>query len=161
MQNFCNVAVVVLIDFRMRFVDLDLDFVEHRFSANEKITRCWVGSPYDRGSAVNLSAELTRGQQKVQDREITSQDNIFGVFDVLVFHVVSVVGPGAVVGERVTLPQLGQKFMEKTKPSSMIKSCRRFSQVASQSTSTNPGTSRAKASCVNCSANSAPLSYSP
>ena len=60
MQNFCNVAVMVLIDFRMRFVDLDLDFVEHRFSANEKITRCWVGSPYDRGSAVNLSAELTR-----------------------------------------------------------------------------------------------------
>ena len=62
----------------------------------------------------------------------------------LVFHVVSVVGPGAVVGERVTLPQVGQKFMEKTKPSSMMKSCRRFSHVASQSTSTNAGDIQSK-----------------
>ena len=90
MQNFCNVAVVVLIDFRMRFVDLNFDLIEDTFRANDKITRCWVGAPYDRGSAVNLSAELTRGQQKVQDREITSQDEISSGCSMCLFFMLSV-----------------------------------------------------------------------
>ena len=90
---------MVLIDFRMGFVDLYFDLVKDTFSANEEITRCWVGSPYDRGSTVDFGAELTRGQQEVQDREITSQDGVFGVFDVLVLHVLSIVGPGGGLGE--------------------------------------------------------------
>ena len=93
----------------MRFVDFDFDLIEDTFRANEKITRCRIGSPYDRRSAVDLSAELTRGQQKVQDREITSQDGVFGVFDVFVLHVVSVVGPGGSCGGACDTPPIGSE----------------------------------------------------
>ena len=55
-QNFCNFACVVLIDFRMGFVDFDFNFVEHTFGAHEEVTRGRIASPNYSGSTVHLHA---------------------------------------------------------------------------------------------------------
>ena len=107
-QDFCNVADVVRINFRMRFVDLDFYFVEDTFGANEEVSSGRITSPYNSRSTVNLNAEMTIREEPVQSSQVARQDRVFGVFDVLVLHVRSIAGPGVLWGVWWTVRELAR-----------------------------------------------------
>ena len=83
-ENSCNFAHMVLIDFFMRFVDFDLYFVEDRFGANEEVSGGRISPPNDSGSAINFGGKINLRLDRLQERSITCEDGIFGVFDVKV-----------------------------------------------------------------------------
>ena len=107
-QDFCNRADVVRINFRMRFVDLDLYFVEDGFRSDEEVSSCRITSPYNSRSAIHLNAEMTIGEEPVQSSQVARQDRVFGVFDVLVLHVRSIAGPGVLWGVWWTVRELAR-----------------------------------------------------
>lgn len=88
-QNVCNFAHVVLIDFFMRMIDFDFNFVEHTFGANEELTVRRVSTPNDRGGTVDLNAQVWGLMDCFEKTQITGEDGILGVFDVevLFFHI--------------------------------------------------------------------------
>ena len=106
MENSCNFAHMVLIDFCMRFVDLDFNFVEHTFGANEEVTSGRIATPNNSGSAVHLNAESACCLKPVQSGQVARQDGVFGVFDVFVLHERSMAGPGALWGVWCAVCQL-------------------------------------------------------
>lgn len=79
----------------MRFVDLDFYFVEDTFGANEEVSSGRITSPYNSRSAIHFNAEMTIGDEPIQGSQVTRQDRVFGVFDVLVLHVRSMAPLGA------------------------------------------------------------------
>ena len=66
-------------------VDFDFYFVEDTFGANEEPTVRRVSSPYDCRSAVNLNAQVWGLIESSKKPRISSEDGVFGVFDVEVF----------------------------------------------------------------------------
>ena len=93
-QNFCNFPIIELIDLFMIVCDANLYFVEDCFSANEELTSCRVCAPYNCGRTINLSAESTSSSEPIQNIKIAREDLIFGVFEVGVFHALSMAGIG-------------------------------------------------------------------
>ena len=93
-ENFCNLTVVVLINFFMRFVDFDLYFVKDTFGAHEEVSSCRIATPDYSGGTINLNAEMTRIYEPIQHGQIARQDRIFGVFEVGVFHSFRIPGFG-------------------------------------------------------------------
>jgi hypothetical protein len=68
----------------MRFVDLNLHFVEDRFGANEEISSGRISAPNDSRSTINLGRKIKLRLERLQERSVTREDGIFGVFDVKV-----------------------------------------------------------------------------
>ena len=83
-EDFCNVPRVVSINILVRFVDLNLHFIEDRFGANEEISRGRINSPNDSGSAIDFGGKINLRLERLQERSVTREDGIFGVFDVKV-----------------------------------------------------------------------------
>ena len=60
MKNNCNLTRVVLINFLMRMIDFDFNFVKDTFSADEELTRRRIGAKDYSRSTINLNTEMTR-----------------------------------------------------------------------------------------------------
>ncbi len=92
-ENFIDPADILILGCSQTYgygmIDLDFNFVEHRFGANEELTIGGIDTPNDGRCAVNLNTHGARIHEPIQNRKITRQDGIFGVFEVCVFHAVS------------------------------------------------------------------------
>ena len=75
---------MVLVNILVRFVDLNLHFVEDRFGANEEVSGGRISSPNYCRSTINFHGKVKVRFDRLQKRSITGQDGIFGVFDVKV-----------------------------------------------------------------------------
>ena len=75
-------AGVVSINVLVRFVDLNLHFVEHRFGANEEVSSRRIDAPNNSRSTINFHRKMLLTFDRLQERSVTGQDGIFGVFDV-------------------------------------------------------------------------------
>jgi len=53
-QNCCNLTDVVLINFFMRMIDFDFNFVKDRFGANEELSISRISAPNYSGGTINL-----------------------------------------------------------------------------------------------------------
>ena len=84
-QNVCNFAHVVLIDFFMRMIDFDFNFVKDTFGPNEELTVRRVCTPNDRGGTVDLNAQVWGLMDCFEKTQIPCQDGVLRVFDVEVF----------------------------------------------------------------------------
>ena len=73
----------------MRFVDLDFYFVEDTFGPHEEVSRGRIATPDNSGSTVDLHRQGATIHEPVQHGKIAREDGVFGVFDVSVFHTVS------------------------------------------------------------------------
>ena len=69
----------------MRMIDFDFYFVKDTFSANEESTVRGVSSPNDGRRTINLNAQVWGLVESSKKPRITSEDGVFGVFDVEVF----------------------------------------------------------------------------
>ena len=90
-QNSCNLAHVVLINFGMRMVDFDFYFVEDTFGANEEPTVRGVSTPYDSGCTVNLNAQILGLIESLfRNPSVTSSQGLVssGCYDVEAHHFV-------------------------------------------------------------------------
>ena len=76
---------MVLVNFFMRMIDFDFYFVEDTFGPNEELTVRRVSTPYDGGCTVNLNAQIWGLIESIKKPRATSEDGVFGVFDVEVF----------------------------------------------------------------------------
>jgi len=77
---------MVCINFFMRMIDFDFNFVEYGFGSDEEFTRGRIGSENYSGTAIDFHAEVSTSREPIQDRKITIQDGIFRVLKVKVFH---------------------------------------------------------------------------
>ena len=85
-KNCCNFALIELIDLSMIVSNTNLFLVKNCLGSYKELTVGGINSPHDCGCPVNLNAQLTTSSEPIQDRKITRQDGIFGVFEVCVFH---------------------------------------------------------------------------
>ena len=73
---------MVSINVRMSFVDFDLHFVEHRFGANEEVSSRRIDAPNNSRSTIDFHGKMLLTFDRLQERSVTCEDGIFGVFDV-------------------------------------------------------------------------------
>ena len=66
-------------------IDFDFYFVKDTFGPNEEPTVRGVSSPNDSGCTVNLNAQVWGLIESIKKPRVTSEDGVFGVFDVEVF----------------------------------------------------------------------------
>ena len=83
-EDSCNDAGVVSINVLVRFVDLNLHFIEDRFGAHEPISSRRIRTPNDCRSTINFGGKIKLRLERLQERSVTREDGIFGVFDVKV-----------------------------------------------------------------------------
>ena len=89
-------------------VDFDFNFVEDTFSANEEPTVRRVCTPNDSGSAINFNAQIWGFIESSKKPRISSEDGVFGVFDVEVFcHETSISAGGTKKGRQCATPSIG------------------------------------------------------
>ena len=86
MENFSDCIFMIVVNIFMRFIDLDLYFVEDRFSANKKVSCCWIGAPNDSRRSIHLNRQVRWSQEPIKNGEIARKDGVFGVLEVGVFH---------------------------------------------------------------------------
>ena len=90
----------------LSITDFDFLFVEYTFGSNEKVTILRIRAPNNSRSAVDLDTQGARIHEPIQNRKVTRQDGIFGVFEVCVFHTVSMARIQGVWGNRVPVPRV-------------------------------------------------------
>jgi len=88
-QNSCNIAFIERVNFLMRMSDLEFNFVEDRFGAHEELIAGRIDAPHNSRSAVDLDGHRSSSHEPIQHGQVAVQDGIFGVFQVGVFHTVS------------------------------------------------------------------------
>ena len=85
-KNCCNFALVELIDLSMIVSDTNLFLVEHCLGSYKELTVGRVNTPHDCRGTVHLDGQFARIHEPIQDIKVTREDGIFGVFEVCVFH---------------------------------------------------------------------------
>ena len=88
-QNLSNVALIIHINLFMIVCDTNLFLVEDCLSSYKELTTGRVNPPHDCRRSVDLHAQMSTGSEPIKNRKITRQDGIFGVFQVCVFHELS------------------------------------------------------------------------
>jgi hypothetical protein len=84
-KNTRNFTLMVCINFFMRMIDFDFDFVEYTFGAHEEVSGGRICAPDNSRSTINFHAESTIGKEPIQHGQVTRKDAIFGVLKVKIF----------------------------------------------------------------------------
>ena len=85
-KNLCYWTFMIGINVLMRLINFDLYLIEYTLRSHKEVTSRRITSPDNSRSTINLQTQLTVSHEPVQCRKVTSQNRIFGVFDVSVLH---------------------------------------------------------------------------
>ena len=89
-KNLGNFTLIECINLLMIVGNTNLFLVKDCLGSYKELTVGRINPPHDCRGTINFDAQLTASSEPIQARKITRQDGIFGVFEVCVFHTVSI-----------------------------------------------------------------------